>query len=144
MAMVGPAANIARSWLEASAVLPIEVVQVAPSHLAFSEQDLGPRSSTTNDLRAIEDADLIVTDCWPDNASVEEQEALASIRIDGDALDRCRPDVMFVPCPPVTRGEEVSDEAMHHQRCLSTPAKAFLMHAQNAFVEIATERTQCL
>ena len=142
VAMVGPAGNIARSWIEASAVLPIEVVQVAPSHLAFSKDDLGPRSSTTNDLRLIEEADIIITDCWPDNTSHDEQEMLASLRIDGSTLNRCRPDVLFIPCPPVTRGEEVSDDAMMHERCVATPAKDFLMHAQNSFVEKATGRIQ--
>ncbi|ASJ73180.1 ornithine carbamoyltransferase [Granulosicoccus antarcticus] len=144
VAMVGPAGNIARSWVEAAAVLPIEVVQVAPPHLALSKDEFGSRSSTTNDLRVIEEADIVVTDCWPNNASNEEKEILGSLRIDSITLDRCRADVMFIPCPPVTRGEEVSIGAMKHEKCLATPAKAFLMHTQNAFVEKATRRTQQL
>lgn len=144
VAIVGPAGNIARSWVEACAVLPIEVVQVAPPHLVLSKEDLEPRSSTTNDLRVLEEADIIVTDCWPNNTSSDEKEVLASLRIDGKTLDRCRSDVMFIPCPPVTRGEEVSVDAMQHSRCLATPAKAFLMHVQNSFVENATGRSQRL
>ena len=135
VAIVGPAGNIARSWFEAAEVLPIDVVQVAPQYLQFSADTLGARQSVADDPRLIEDADLIVTDCWPSDLSREENAALSTFRIDADLLDRCRPRVLFVPCPPVTRGEEVSSDAMCHPRCFAKPAKAFLMHLQNAFVE---------
>ncbi|WIY27187.1 hypothetical protein [Parasedimentitalea psychrophila] len=135
VAVVGPAGNIARSWFEAAETLSIEVVQVAPPSLLFSAADCGARRRTADDPRVIEDADLIVTDCWPSAPSREERDALPSFRITAVLLDRCRPDVFFIPCPPVTRGEEVAADAMRHQRCLATSAKAFLMHAQNAFVE---------
>ncbi len=135
VAMVGPAGNIARSWFEAAETLSIEVVQVAPQNLLFSDAECGTRQSATDDPRVIEDADLIVTDCWPSSQSPEERDALASFRINAALLDRCRPDVFFIPCPPVTRGEEVTADAMRHPRCLATSAKAFLLHAQNAFVE---------
>ena len=135
VAMVGPAGNIARSWFEAAEVLPIEVVQVAPTELSFPASDCGNRSRTTAELDLIKDADLIVTDCWPEDLDDETRTALAAFRIDADLLEQCRDDVLFVPCPPVTRGNEVSSCAMRHPKCHATAAKAFLMHIQNAFVE---------
>ena len=141
VAMVGPAGNIARSWAEAASVLPIEVVHVRPPTHAFGPDDPGGAIEGTDDIGAIESANLIVTDCWPPGASATDAPAFARHRITADRLARCRPDVLFVPCPPVTRGEEVSDDAIEHPRCLATPAKAFLMHAQNAFVERALART---
>jgi ornithine carbamoyltransferase len=50
-------------------------------------------------------------------------------------LDRLREDAIFLPCPPVTRGQEVTAEAMEHPLCRSRAAKAFLLHAQNALME---------
>jgi ornithine carbamoyltransferase len=35
----------------------------------------------------------------------------------------------------VTRGQEVTADAMSHTTCQSTMAKAFLLHAQNALLE---------
>ncbi len=135
VAMVGPTGNIAKSWFEAADVLPIDVVQVAPPDLLFSAELCGARQSVTSDLRAIEDADLIITDCWPSEPSRGLKDLLASYRIDTALLERCRPDVLFIPCPPVTRGEEVTADAMRHPLCRATSAKAYLLHAQNAFVE---------
>jgi ornithine carbamoyltransferase len=42
-----------------------------------------------------------------------------------------------VPCPPVSRGKEVSTEAMAHRACRVIEATAFLLHAQNAVLERA-------
>lgn len=135
VAMVGPAGNIARSWLEAAAILPIRVIQVAPRDFQYRAGDCGARVSVTDDLAAVETADLIVTDCRPADVTPDQKAAFDALRIDAAVLDRCKPDVLFVPCPPVTRGHEVSDDAMRHPRCLAKPAKAFLLHAQNAVVE---------
>ncbi len=133
--MVGPAGSIARSWIEAAAVPPIEVIEVEPKRFQFSPGDLLQRFAATDHIRVLEDAELIVTDCWPAEAADDARQQLAAQQITAGVLDGCRPDVVFVPCPPVTRGQEVSADAMQHPRCLATPAKAFLMHIQNAFVE---------
>ncbi|RLJ60132.1 ornithine carbamoyltransferase [Litoreibacter meonggei] len=137
VAMVGPAGNIARSWFEAAETLPIDVVQVAPKHLQFPAADCGTRRSVTDNPLVIENADLIITDCWPSNLTCQDKTELSALRIDADLLERCKPDLFFVPCPPVTRGEEVSSDAMSHPSCFAKSAKAFLMHAQNAVMEAA-------
>jgi len=43
---------------------------------------------------------------------------------------------IFLPCPPVTRGQEVSSEAMNASCCMNYKAKKFLLHAQNAVMEM--------
>lgn len=128
---VAPDANILRSWVEASIALPIKVTQAYPSD--WHVKDLAsPTFAATTDLDALFEADVIVTDCWP--AGVRD-DRLASYRISAAILDRCRPDVIFLPCPPVTRGQEVSADAMSHPACQSPPAKAYLLHAQNSLLE---------
>lgn len=137
VAMVGPAANIAQSWIEAASVLPIKVIQVTPVGFGFSADTLPDRAQVSSDPSVISAADMIVTDCWPRCVSSDQKSEFQRFRITSEMLDRAKPDVLFVPCPPVTRGEEVSADPMEHPRCVSTEAKAYLMHAQNAFVEAA-------
>ncbi|QOZ69033.1 ornithine carbamoyltransferase [Bradyrhizobium arachidis] len=128
---VAPDANILRSWGEASIALPIKVTQAYPSD--WHVRDLAsPNFTATTDLDALFDADVIITDCWPVGA---QDDQLASYRISAATLNRCRPDVIFLPCPPVTRGQEVSADATSHPACQSPPAKAYLLHAQNALLE---------
>jgi ornithine carbamoyltransferase len=130
---VAPDANILRSWMEASICLPIKVVQVYPAQWHVNEPRLlNPNFAVSTDPREIADADVIITDCWPTGA---DQAELARFQISAALLDRLRPDAIFLPCPPVPRGQEVTDDAMKQALCQSRAAKAFLLHAQNALLE---------
>ena len=135
VAVVGPRGNIAKSWIEAAAVLPIQVTQVSPATYAYQADELPPRATATDQKEAVTTADLIVTDCWPTEASADETEHFKALCIDAEILDRAPPHTLFVPCPPVTRGQEVADSAMRHDRCKAKQAKAFLLHTQNAIME---------
>lgn len=68
--------------------------------------------------QATKNAELIVTDCWPADLGEADRERFAAFCIDDALLDECAPEAFFVPCPPVTRGQEVTDGAMRHPRCL--------------------------
>lgn len=137
---VAPDANILRSWVEASIALPIEVVQVYPGDWHVGDPALiNPNFRLSTDMRQLEDADVILTDSWP---SEEAACQLSAYRISAGILDRCRPDAIFIPCPPVARGQEVTADAMAHPTCQSTAAKAFLLHAQNALMEWIAARTE--
>jgi ornithine carbamoyltransferase len=127
IAAVAPMANILASWVEAAAVLPLEVVQVGPAHW-HGPPAPGFRAAT--DMGELRDADVIVTDCWPAGADARE---LLPWQVTEAILDAGR--AVFLPCPPVTRGQEVSTGAMAHPRCRVVEAKAWLLHAQNAVLE---------
>jgi ornithine carbamoyltransferase len=147
VAFVGEASNLCMSWLEAAAVLPIRVVQVCPvgyaadeGHLAGLRAGAAGELQVTHDLEsALVDVDLIYTDCWPRGADAEEQRrikaAFLPYQINVQHLDRLGAEGVFLPCPPVTRGEEVSAEAMRSPRCQNHAAKDKLLHVQNAIME---------
>lgn len=127
LAAVAPMANILASWVEAAAVLPIEVVQVGPP--AWHAPP-GLRFRASTDMGELRDADVIVTDCWP---AQSDPTALLRWQVTEAVLDASR--AVFLPCPPVTRGQEVSAGAMLHPGCRVVAAKAWLLHAQNAVLE---------
>ena len=144
---VGEPSNLCLSWLEAAAVLPIRVVQVCPVGYEVDSDDLtslragaAGEIDVTHDLeRALIDVDLIYTDCWPSGSSAEERsrikEAFLPYQIQVQHLERLGSRGVFLPCPPVTRGEEVSAEAMRSPRCQNHAAKDNLLHVQNAILE---------
>jgi len=130
---VAPDANILRSWVEASISMPIQVRQVYPQSWHVKDVSLlGPNFAASTDLAELWDADVIVTDAWPSEAN---EEQMLEYRISTSTLEKCRPDVIFLPCPPVSREKEVTADAMHHPACQSVAAKAYLLHAQNALLE---------
>lgn len=134
---VAPDANILRSWIEASISMPIQVRQVYPEKWHVRDVALSsPNFAATADLSALLDADVIVTDSWPSEADEEE---MLDYQVSASVLEKCRPDAIFLPCPPVSRGKEVTADAMRHSACQSGAAKAYLLHAQNALLEWIAE-----
>ncbi|MDH0613068.1 MULTISPECIES: ornithine carbamoyltransferase [unclassified Agrobacterium] len=129
---VAPDANILRSWVEASVSLPIQVTQVYPEQWHVTDAALvNPNFRASADMAEVLDADVVITDSWP----AGPDHHLMDYRISASLLGRMRPDAIFLPCPPVARGREVTAEAMAHPACQSRAAKAFLLHAQNALME---------
>ena len=130
--VIAPDDNILGSWAEAAAVLPIEVVQVFPTSLHSKRFANVKRFSATTDLAAMTGCDIVITDCWPKAAPASE---LLAYQVTRSLLDNYVPNGLFIPCPPVTRGQEVSVEALEAPQCRVIEAKAFLLHAQNALLE---------
>jgi ornithine carbamoyltransferase len=144
---VGEPSNLCMSWLEAAAVLPLQVIQVCPpgyevaeATLADLQRNAAGELRVTNDLgAALVDADVIYTDCWPSAATPDERAriraAFLPYQIGERQLRALGEEGAFLPCPPVTRGEEVSAEAMLSPRCQNHAAKDNLLHVQNAIME---------
>ena len=133
--VVSPHSNILGSWIEAATTLPIEVVQVYPEkwHAHDAASNIS-RFQVSSDMRELIDVDILITDCWPSDGETKE---LLDYQITAAFLDKLSPQCDFVPCPPVSRGKEVSTDAMNHPACHVIAAKAFLLHAQNAVLEWA-------
>ncbi len=144
VAFVGEATNLYHPWFEAAARLPITVTQICPAGyevrpdvLARMRRGAVGCLETTNEIAAgLAGADVVYTDCWPARATDEDRALVADrflpYQVTAERLRRARPGALFLPCPPVTRGEEVSPDAMESPACRVYEAKDHLLHAQNA------------
>ena len=144
VAFVGEATNLCHPWFEAAARLPIEVVQVCPEGYFINESLLsemkqgavGKLSVTSDFAGGLKDANVVYTDCWPSHHTDEDYQHVKGLfsryQITSDSLKTAASDVLFLPCPPVQRGEEVSEDAMRSAACCVYEAKEYLLHAQNA------------
>lgn len=131
---VAQAHNIIHSWAEAAMVLPIKFTQVfAPKyHIDQTIYD-HENINCTDDMAAIQDADVIITDSWPQDDGHMQFE---KYQITNKILNSTSDDCLFIPCPPVTRGQEISNEAIDHEKCVCFPAKEYLLHVQNACLQL--------
>ncbi len=141
----GETTNLCMSWFEAARVLPIRVVQAGPAEYLASPNVVkamneGARGAieTTVEFPSPVDAetDVLYTDCWPrsgDKARI--RELFLPYRITRKTVERMHPKGFFMPCPPVTRGEELSDDSLSDARFCDYEAKEYLLHAQNAIME---------
>ena len=99
---VGADGNIVRAWQELATVLDLKLTQCCPADLAV------PGLEWTDDLEAaIKQADVVLTD-----SVGPHRRALAPYRITRKLLERAKPGVLFNPCPPFTRGNELSADAV--------------------------------
>lgn len=142
---VGEATNLCHSWLEAAVSLPMEVVQVCPAGYEAELAAFGIRTEgvlrTTGDLMAeLVDADVIYTDCWPARPTPDQEMEVAKeflpYQVTAALLELTPASCVFLPCPPVTRGQEVSFDAMISPKCRVYEAKEWLLHGQNALVAL--------
>ena len=142
LVFVGDATNLCQSWMEAAAVLPITVRQVCPPGFGADVATWMDRAPVPvgavgvgHELsEVLDDAHVLYTDCWPSGLNDDGRAQFAALRITGALLDEASPDLVFLPCPPVSRSEEVSSDAMEHRSCRVVEAKAWLLHAQNALL----------
>ncbi len=151
VAFVGEATNLCHPWFEAAARLPIEVVQVCPQgfeakaeYLAERQRGSAGRLSVTHDLEVgLRGAQVVYTDCWPKRSTSDEQARIRALflpyQITGETIRLADPHCMLLPCPPVTRGEEVSEEVMETSGQAVYEAKEYLLHAQNAVLVTVME-----
>lgn len=147
VAFVGEVTNLCRSWFEAAALLPISVTQIAPEGYTLPDPELARLSAAargeiqvSHDMAAISAAtDVVYTDCWPKSGDPAIPAAFWPYQIDAGVVARMSQRGFFLPCPPVTRGQEVSADAMQAPQCKSYAAKEFLLHAQNAVMELLSQ-----
>ncbi len=99
---VGADGNIGRAWAEIARVLGLDLVHCGPRHLAV------PGVPWTDDLAAaVRDADVVITDGVGGHA-----DALAPFQVTAALMAQARPGAVLNPCPPFTRGREVSADAV--------------------------------
>jgi ornithine carbamoyltransferase len=142
---VGEVTNLCMSWFEAAVRFSISVIQVAPVDYLLSEKEVkklnsnakGKIATSTNLYKSVnKNTELIYTDCWPSSKDVEKIRTLfLPYQINGKILNQMSDKGFFLPCPPVTRGQEVSEESMASEKCKNYCCKEYLLHSQNAIME---------
>jgi ornithine carbamoyltransferase len=143
---VGEPTNLCHSWFEAGNSLPMEVVQVCPqgfeikasTYSQLNTQAVGKLRISHDLEQELKDADVVYTDCWPGRSTPDDAvrvaKSFAPYQITAASLNLTPTACIFLPCPPVTRGEEVSEDAMTSPKCRVYEAKDYLLHAQNALL----------
>jgi ornithine carbamoyltransferase len=107
-----------------------ETLDPDPRAIAFA-QEKGARVEIERDpARAVEGADLVVTDTWismheAQSARERRHNQLRPYQVNDALLAKARPDALFLHCLPAHRGEEVTSAVM------DGPASAVFDEAEN-------------
>lgn len=134
---VGDGNNVANSWVNAAAVLDLDLVVATPEGYGISEAirekalERGGRKIvfTHDPNEAVENADVVYTDVWASMGQEEEQAkreaAFKGFQVNKSLLSAAKPDVTVLHCLPAHRGEEISEEI------LEAPDAVFWDQAEN-------------
>ncbi|MFO7572897.1 MAG: ornithine carbamoyltransferase [Gaiellaceae bacterium] len=112
VAYIGDGNNVARSLLEASALVGIEAVAACPPGY---EPSVEGATVISDPLEAAAGAHAVYTDVWVSMGDEEREvrlAALAPFQVDAHLLGVARPDAVFMHCLPAHRGEEVTADVI--------------------------------
>lgn len=128
---VGAAGNICDTWLEAANLLGFPVTQACLPQ--YRSSVTGPTLDFTEDLeQAIRTADIVLTDGLV--PELRNEEYLSRYRITASLMSKARPGALCNPCPPFTRGGEVSEDLVESACFVGHGFKASLLAVQQAIM----------
>lgn len=145
---VGDGNNVANSLLLGGAVTGLNVTVVTPAgyeadaNVASQAQELAKRSrakiAVTNDLSAVNGADVLYTDVWAsmgeEDIAAEKKPAFAGFAVDADMVAAAAPHAIILHCLPAHYGEEITEEVARGPRSAIWDEAENRLHAQKALL----------
>lgn len=130
-AFVGAKGNIGQSWLEASQVLGFKLYQACR---AGYELCYGTDTYKFNDnlKETVKNSEVILTDGIPDE--LRNEEYISKFQITTEVMELAKKNAILNPCPPFTRGEEVSEAVIDSKYFVGYEFKKNLIYVQQAII----------
>jgi ornithine carbamoyltransferase len=145
---VGDGNNVAHSWINAAAVLGLNLRLACPEGYSPDRQILetalkkgvGKIVVTSDPVEALEGADVIYTDTW---ASMGQESELSSRRqvvepfqVNEALLKNASDDVILMHCLPAHRGNEISEQALEGPHSVVWDQAENKLHMHKAILDI--------
>ncbi|MEE4608247.1 MAG: ornithine carbamoyltransferase [Desulfobacteraceae bacterium] len=147
LAWVGDGNNMANSWLNAAAVLGLELALACPEEyrpradlLEKARAAAGAKVTLTVDPKeAVAGADVVNTDVWA-SMGHEGQEARRAAAFEGFTVDSAlmalaAPEAVVLHCLPAHRGEEIAAEVLEGSQSVVWRQAENKMHMAAAILE---------
>ena len=147
IAWVGDGNNVSHSWINAAAILGLNLVLACPEgyHPAASvlqralDMKNGSIRVTLDPVEAADQADVIYTDVWASMGQESEHIARKKIfkpyQVNRELVRHARKDAIVMHCLPAHRGEEISEELMDVPLPVIWDQSENKMHMNKAILE---------
>jgi ornithine carbamoyltransferase len=154
IAWIGDGNNVAHSWINAAAVIDLNLTLACPPGyepdqeiLERAQASAGVPIIVTNDPKeAVDNADVIYTDVWASMGQEREQtirkEIFSPFQVNADLVGRAPKDVIVMHCLPAHRGEEISEEVLEGERSVVWDQAENKMHMHKAVIDVLITRQQ--
>jgi len=143
---IGDGNNIAHSWINFAARVPLHLVISTPRNYQPDEKTLSRAREaglskielTSDPIEAVTDADVVYTDVWASMGQEAEAEARRQIfkpyQVNGELMRHAKPDAVVMHCLPAHRGEEITDEVLESPQSIVFDEAENRMHVQKAIM----------
>jgi ornithine carbamoyltransferase len=142
IAWLGDGNNVCASFIHAAEKLDFKLRIATPAHYAPRSQEIAAAKAAGADVeagtdakRAVDGADVVVTDTWVSMGDSERDARLTAFpayAVDEAMLQRAAKHAMFLHCLPAHRGEEVTDAVMDGPQSAVWDEAENRIHAQKA------------
>ncbi len=143
---IGDGNNVANSWVNLAAKLPMHLVICSPSGYEPDAQTLTrahdaeiSKIEILHDPEvAVKNADVIYTDVWASMGQEAEAEQRRKVfmpyQVNSKLLGYAHKDVLVMHCLPAHRGEEITDEVLDGPHSIVFDEAENRMHVQKAII----------
>ncbi|MCH7495915.1 MAG: ornithine carbamoyltransferase [Candidatus Marinimicrobia bacterium] len=143
---VGDGNNVANSWLNLAAKIPMHFVLTGPEGYDPDEKTLTEAKESGisiieiihDPVEALKDADVVYTDVWAsmgqEEESVKRVEEFKGYQLNSDLMSHSKPTTLVMHCLPAHRGEEITDEVIDGANSIVFDQAENRMHIQNAIM----------
>lgn len=150
---VGDGNNVANSWINAAAILGLDLVLACPEAYQpeagvldrAREEGSGKLTVTTDPREAMAGADVIYTDVWASMGQEKEQEkrrnAFLPFQVNDELVAAADPAVLVMHCLPAHRGEEITEAALEGPRSVVWTQAENKMHMHKALLQTLISAT---
>lgn len=148
IAWVGDGNNVAHSWINAAAVLDLNLVLACPDPYSPRKEimkkalatGVGKISVTSNPVEAVKDADVIYTDVWAsmgqESEQVKRERVFEAFQVNQALLKHAAKDVMVMHCLPAHRGEEITENVLEGPNSVVWDQAENKLHMHKAILEV--------
>ena len=144
---VGDGNNVAHSWLNASAILGLDLILACPEGYYPKEEILeAAREDTKGSIVVLSDpreavlgADVIYTDVWASMGQESESEHRKKIfrpfQVNQGLVALAKENVMVMHCLPAHRGEEIASDVLEGEHSVVWDQAENKLHMHKAILE---------
>ena len=148
IAWVGDGNNVAHSWINAAAVLGLNLVLACPDGYLpdrgvmekAMKRNTGEIILSNNPLEAVKDADVIYTDVWASMGQENELDgrmrAFEPFQVNKSLLKNADENVIVMHCLPAHRGEEISEDVLEGPNSVVWDQSENKLHMHKAILDI--------
>jgi ornithine carbamoyltransferase len=152
VAWVGDGNNVCHSWINAAAVLGLELVVAHPEGYEPNPavvdtalaRGVGKIEFTHDPMKAVQHADVIYTDVWASMGQEQEQQLRKKVfnpyQVNSALVAHAPKDAIVMHCLPAHRGEEISDAVLEGPQSVVWDQAENKMHMHKAILKVLISR----